>query len=152
MTLKMVCKVSLSFIFDKQIDIQVSQTDRNKRIHPHMHTSSSVFITFLCQLFYKIYMKTSQIMNKNDIKIKYKYKRWISFFWHLSKVWTQWVQCKVNMRPFAYFALDPLRSYFDECQKNEIYFLNGLKGCSKAVTASEFESCCMPVFPNLIHA
>ena len=24
---------------------------------------------------------------------------------------------------FTYFARDPLRSYFDECQKNEIYFL-----------------------------
>ena len=26
----------------------------------------------------------------------------------------------------TYFARDPMRSYFDECQKNEIYFLNNI--------------------------
>ena len=28
-----------------------------------------------------------------------------------------------KVRP-TYFACDPVRSYFDECQKSEIYFLN----------------------------
>ena len=40
------------------------------------------FIIFLRHLFYKIYLKTSQIMNKNDVKINGKY---IYFFWHSSK-------------------------------------------------------------------
>ena len=39
----------------------------------------------------------------------------------------QWVSCKVNVTPFTYFARDPLRSYFDESQKNEIY----LSKCQK---------------------
>ena len=34
------------------------------------------------------------------------------------EVWMQWVASKVNV---TYFAYDPLHSYFDECQKNEIY-------------------------------
>ena len=33
------------------------------------------------------------------------------------EVWTQWVVCQVNKMPFGC-------SYFDECQKNEIYLLN----------------------------
>ena len=37
------------------------------------------FITFLRRLFYKIYIKTSQIRNKNDVETKYKYKIWIHF-------------------------------------------------------------------------
>ena len=42
----------------------------------------------------------------------------------LIEVWTQWVLCNVNMTPgVTYFARDPLRSYFDEQQRNEIYFL-----------------------------
>ena len=40
------------------------------------------------------------------------------------EVWTQWVLCKINVTGVTYFARDPLRSYFDEQQKNEIYFLN----------------------------
>ena len=40
------------------------------------------------------------------------------------EVCTQWVLCKINMTPgVTYFARDPLRSYFDEQQKNEIHFL-----------------------------
>ena len=45
------------------------------------------------------------------------------------EVWTQYVPCKVNVTPIlgvTYFARDPLRSYFDEPQKNEIHFLNVL--------------------------
>ena len=34
-------------------------------------------------------------------------------------------QCKVNVMPVTYFERDPLRSYFDERPKNEIYFLSG---------------------------
>ena len=34
------------------------------------------------------------------------------------EVWMQWAMCKVSN-----FAHDPLRSYFDECQKNEIHLL-----------------------------
>ena len=37
------------------------------------------------------------------------------FFLRFMEVWTQRVTCTVN------FARDPLRSYFDEPQKNEIY-------------------------------
>ena len=43
-------------------------------------------------------------------------------FLRFIEVWTQGVPCKVNVTP--YFARDPLRSYFYEPQKNEIYFLN----------------------------
>ena len=39
------------------------------------------------------------------------------------EVWTQRVPCKVNVT-LEYFARDPLRLYFHEPQKNEIYFLN----------------------------
>ena len=45
--------------------------ERNNQTHP--------FMIFLFHLFYKIYIKTSQIMNKNVVKIKSKYKKWISF-------------------------------------------------------------------------
>ena len=31
-------------------------------------------IIFLRRLFYKIFTKTSQILNKNDVKTKYKYE------------------------------------------------------------------------------
>ena len=35
-----------------------------------------------------------------------------------------------SLRYATYFARDPLRSYFDEPQKNEIYFLSDSKrGC-----------------------
>ena len=78
------------------------------------------FITFLRSLFYKIYTKTSQIMNKNDAETKCKHNRWISFFWHSSKY-----EPMGPMQKLTYFAQDPLHSYFDECPKNGIYFLNG---------------------------
>ena len=59
-------------------------------------------------------------MNKNDVQIntKCKYKIWTS----------QWVLSKSKWRPkgVTYFARDPMRSYFDERQKNEIYFLNNI--------------------------
>ena len=54
-------------------------------------------------------------------KTKCKYKRWILFFLTFIGVWTQRVPCKVKV---TYFARDPLPSYFDECQKNGINFLN----------------------------
>ena len=49
---------------------------------------------------------------------------------------TQWVMCKVNVTPSGaiYFACGPLRSYFHEPQKNEIYFLN-ISGISDHSTA-----------------
>ena len=42
------------------------------------------------------------------------------------EVRTQRVPCNVYVTPFGatYFARDPLRSYFHEPQKNEIYVLN----------------------------
>ena len=51
-------------------------------------------------------------MNKNDVKMKCKYKRCISFFWHSSKYESNGSR-----------AQDPLCSYFHDCQQNEIYFL-----------------------------
>ena len=45
-----------------------------------------------------------------------KYKRWISVFWRFMEVCTQ------RVPGVTYFARDPLRSYFHEPQKNEIYF------------------------------
>ena len=43
------------------------------------------FVTFLSCLFYKIYSKMTHIMSKNEVRIKCKYKRWISFSWRSSK-------------------------------------------------------------------
>ena len=43
-------------------------------------------------------------------------------FLRFMEVSTQRVPCKVKV--VTYFARDPLRSYFLETQKNEIYFLN----------------------------
>ena len=59
-------------------------------------------------------IKTSQILNKNDVKPKDEF--------HFSEV-------RGSMNAIGsgvtYFARDPsLRSYFHEPQKNEIYFLN----------------------------
>ena len=61
-------------------------------------------------------------------------------FLQFMEVWMQWVPRKVNVTPYecngshaklmwrplgvTYFGLDTLRSYFDEPQKDEIYFLN----------------------------
>ena len=36
------------------------------------HVQARRFITFLRRLCYKIYIKISRIMDKNDVKIKYK--------------------------------------------------------------------------------
>ena len=59
-------------------------------------------------------------MNKNDVKQSVN----IRDEFHFSEVHRSMnatVPCKVN--DVTYFARDPLRSYFDEPQKNEIYFL-----------------------------
>ena len=55
------------------------------------------------------------------------------------EVGAQWVASKVNVTPLkgvTNFALDPLRSYFDDCQKNENYFLNIYS------RGSNINSCC----------
>ena len=44
------------------IDVTETAVERNNQTRQ--------FITFLHRLFYKIYIKTSQIMNKKDVKIK----------------------------------------------------------------------------------
>ena len=61
-------------------------------------------------------------MDKNDVKTKCKYKRWISFFRGSWKYERYGSRGKLTWR--TYFARDLLRSYFHEPQKNEIYFLN----------------------------
>ena len=48
----------------------------------------------------------------------------VFIFLRFMEVWTQRDPCKLNATP-TYLARDPLRSYFHELQKNEIYFLNG---------------------------
>ena len=46
-----------------------------------------------------------------------------SYTWALKiRTYSYFVPCKVKV--VTYFARDPLRSYFHEPQKNEIYFLN----------------------------
>ena len=65
--------------------------------------------------------KIPQINKKNDVKTKCKYEMNFIFL-RFMEVWTQRVPCKVKV--VTYFARDPLRSYFHEPQKNEIYFLN----------------------------
>ena len=50
----------------------------------------------------------------------------IFIFLTFIEVGAQWVVSRVNVTPLkgvTYFALDPLRSYFDDCQKNENCFL-----------------------------
>ena len=56
-------------------------------------------ITFLCILLCFNLIKTTQILNKNDIKVKCKCQWWISFFLMLMEVWRQWVPCKANVAP-----------------------------------------------------
>ena len=86
------------------------------------------FMNFLCRLFYKIYIKTSQIWNKTNVKIKCKYKRLIiSYFCRSSKYERSGSQAKLT----TYFPQYPLRSYFDEQQKNQIRYLNKWKFSSK---------------------
>ena len=68
------------------------------------------FITFLCCLFYRTYIKTLQIMNKNNLETKCKYKRWILFFWHSSQCERNGSHAKIMwpgrhllcMRPIAF--------------------------------------------------
>ena len=57
------------------------------------------------------------------------------------EVWTQRVPCKVNVKGVTYFARNPLRSYFHEPQKNEIYFLNKWKGFQPKKFWSWFDFC-----------
>ena len=69
------------------------------------------------------------IRYKNDVrktKTNCICKRWISFFWGSWKYERSGSRAKLRWRPsdVTYFARDPLRSYFHEPQKNEIYFLN----------------------------
>ena len=57
-------------------------------------TKTRRFITFLRRLVYKIYIKTSQIMN--DVKIMCNHKRWISIFWHSSNYERSWSRTKLT--------------------------------------------------------
>ena len=87
------------------------------------YNKTRLFITFLWRLFEKIYIQTSQIKNKNDVKSKRKYKRWIPF--HFSDI--HWSVNAIFGRRVN-FARHPLRSHFGERQetteKNEIDVLN----------------------------
>ena len=76
---------------------------------------------FLRHLFYM----TSQIMNKTDVKTTCEYKRCISFFSHSSKYDGNGSRANSMRRPpgATNFVRDRLRSCFDDCQKNNIYFL-----------------------------
>ena len=73
-------------------------------------------MTFFRRLFYKIFIETSQILNKNNekqsINIRDKF--------HFGSC------AKLTGRPsgVTFFVRDPLRSYFDEQRKNEVYVLN----------------------------
>ena len=60
-------------------------------------------------------------MNKNDVKPKSKYKRWISFFWGLSKYERNRSRAKFmwSHSGVTYFARDPLPSYFDNNNNND---------------------------------
>ena len=55
-------------------------------------------------------------------------------FLRFIEVWMQRFPCKVNATPVTYFACDPLHSYFNEPQKNEIYFLNDPKFSDRKMT------------------
>ena len=81
--------------------------------------------TSLRRLFASL-INISQIMNKKDVKTECKCKRWISFFWGSSKYERNGSRAQLTWSPSSvtYFARDPLRSYFYELQKNEIYFLS----------------------------
>ena len=63
-------------------------------------------------------------MNKNDVKTKCKNNKCISLVWYSSKCERNGLHAKLTWHLFTYIAQDLLRSYFDDCQKNEIYFLN----------------------------
>ena len=54
-------------------------------------------------------------------------------FLRVMEIWTQWVPCKVDV---TYFAHAPLRSYFHDPQKNEIYFL--IKGGHLSLITGNF--------------
>ena len=65
----------------------------------------------------RLFRETSQLLKKcEDVKVKCKYK--ISFFSDIYR------SMNVMGTPFTYFARGPVRSYFDECKKNDIYFFN----------------------------
>ena len=52
-----------------------------------------------------IYIKTSQKMNKNDINVNCKYKRWNSFFWHSLTYECNGSHTKLTWRPRTSFTL-----------------------------------------------
>ena len=69
-----------SWLVDVTFDwwhVMVSAVERNNQTRQ--------LLTFLRSLLCINLIKTSQILNKNDVKTKYKYKRWIPFFWGLWK-------------------------------------------------------------------
>ena len=63
-------------------------------------------------------------MDKNDVKQSVNI--WDDFFWGSSKYERNGSRANLKWRSSGviYFACDQLRSYFDEGQKNEIYFLS----------------------------
>ena len=65
------------------------------------------------RLCFKIYIKSSQRMNKNDVKTRCTYKRWISFFCCSLKY-----ERKVNVAPWASFTLHEPIAFILQC-----YFL-----------------------------
>ena len=76
-------------------------------------------ITFLRRLFYKIHIKTSQIMNgtimlKQSVNIRDAFY----FFWHSSKY-----ECKVNLT-LHLLCTGPIAFILRWKSENEIYFLN----------------------------
>ena len=78
-------------------------------------------ITFLRRLFYKLYAKTSQILTKHDVKTKYKYKRWISFFCCSSKYERNGSYAKSTSR--SLHETHCVHASMNNRQ-NETYFLN----------------------------
>ena len=75
-------------------------------------------------------------LNHLSLNVLSKYIWEIHFIFLTSiGVWMQWVACKGR---HVNFARDPLRTYFDECHKNEIHIL-GLhySGCFPSITVYE---------------
>ena len=68
-------------------------------------------LTFLRRLLCINLIITSQILNENDVKTKYKYKRWIPFFWDSRKYERSRSRAKLTWRlsGVTYCAGEPLR-------------------------------------------
>ena len=62
-------------------------------------------------------------MNKNDVKTKCKYKRWLSVFWGSWKYERNGSHAKLTWSPsgVTYFAREPLRLYSYETQKMQLH-------------------------------